>query len=126
MSDRGSTEGRAKLILLQVRLCLSGRIAEKRIGVEDVVAHELPGVTVEILLAALGYQGRARDLRAIEGIVLRSVDFQLGDGVRVGHGAGSVGAVQSIGAGARVAIHVHAARAPAERAGVVHVRRRAR
>ena len=45
-SDR-APEGGAVLVLLQVRLRLAGGIAEEGIGVEDVVADELPDIAVE-------------------------------------------------------------------------------
>ena len=96
-------------------------VEEERVGVEDIVAHELPGVAVEILLAALGDEGGAGDLRAVDGVVLRGVDLEFGDGVGIGHRAGRKRAVETVGAGAGVAVHVDAARAAAEGSGIVDV-----
>jgi len=117
----GTAERGAELVLFEVGLGLSGGVEEEGVGVEDVIADELPGVAVEVLLAGFGDESGRGDLRAVDGVILRGVDLEFGDGVGVGDSGGGEGAVEGIGAGAGVAVDVDAACAASERTGVVDV-----
>ena len=120
LSD-GTARGGAELILFQIRFRLPGGTPEERVGVEHVVAHELPGVAVKIVLTTLGDQGRIGHLRAVHGVVLRGLNLQLRDGVGIGNRAGSIGAVQGIRAGRGVAVHIDVSGAAAQRSRIVHI-----
>ena len=50
----GSAQRAAELVLFQGRFGLSGGIPEKRIGVENIVAHEFPDISVEIVSTGAG------------------------------------------------------------------------
>ena len=76
---------------------------------------------MEIVLAALGDQGRIRNLGTVDGIILRGLDLELGNCVRVRHGAGRIGAVQAVSAGVGVAVHIDTPGAPSQGSGIVHV-----
>src|ERR1019366_6352387 len=119
----GAAQSGAELVLLEIGFGLSGSGAEERVGVEHVIAHEFPDVAVIFMLAALGDEGGGGDLRAVDRVVLRSLDLQFRNGVGVGDRAGGEGAVQGVASGAGVAVDVDVARAAPQGAGVVDVGR---
>ena len=71
----GAAQGGAELVLFEIGFGLSGGGAEEGVGVEEVIADEFPGVAVKFMLAAFGDEGGAGDLRAVDRVVLRSLDL---------------------------------------------------
>src|ERR1700678_4040497 len=51
-----ATDGSTELVMLQICPRLTVEIGKEIIGVEDVVAHKLPGAAVEFVGSALAYQ----------------------------------------------------------------------
>ena len=70
-----AAQGGAELVLFEIGFGLPGGRPEKGVGIEHVVAHELPGVAMKFVLAALGDQGGARHLRAVDRVILRCLDL---------------------------------------------------
>src|SRR5207245_5667332 len=119
VSSDGSADRAAELVLLQRRTWLPGRIPEKRIGVENVVAQEFPGVSVKLVLAGSRNQIHIGNPRAIPGVVLRGLNFKFRNRIGVRDGGGGNCAVYGKCPGGSVAIYIHALGAGSQQSGVV-------
>jgi hypothetical protein len=116
----------AILVLFQIRLGLARPVTKESVRIENIIPQEFPQVSVEFVLAAPGQQIGVGRHRAEHRVVLRCLDLELGNRVRIRNRAGCVRAVDGVTAGRAVSIHIHALRSAAKRAGVIHIRRRPR
>ncbi len=117
----GPAEGAAELVLLQGRFGPSVCILEKRIGVENVVADELPSIAVKVVLTGTGHQIGVGDLGAVAGVVLRSLNLEFRNCIRVRDGASGSRAVHGVKPNRGAAIHIYILGAGSEQPGVIHI-----
>src|ERR1700683_3411255 len=93
----GASDGRAELILLEVRFGLAVELREEIVGVEFVVAYEFPGAAVELIGAAATDEVDVGAAAAsVGGIVVRGLHVKFLDGVDSGNGGADF---KSLGSG---------------------------